>query len=448
MGTDVVMPQLGESVVEGKISKWLKKAGEPVKLYEPILEVETDKVTTEVTAAGEGTLLKLYFNEGDVVQAGTLIAYIGQPGETLPAGALRVDLHAAEPVRAPAATPTAVPAPAGPAAAAQTAAGGDGKRISPVVARIAAEHNVDVSLVPGSGEGGRVTKKDILAYIERGGAPVPAVPSLAPWEQPGLGELFRPTEEVFGVEKPAPIPAAGPAPAPALAAIPGETIALSSIRKSIAEHMVRSKHTSPHVTTVFEVDLSRAVAHRSANKAAFERDGANLTFTPYFVAAAVAALKRHPTVNSSWSENGIVLHRQVNVGVAVSLGADGLIVPVIKNADSMNLLGLARAVNDLADRARRRQLKPDDVQGGTFTITNHGTSGSLFATPIINQPQCAILGVGKIEKRVVVVTQDGADSIAIKPMVFIGLTFDHRILDGALADDFMATLKQALENWA
>jgi 2-oxoglutarate dehydrogenase E2 component (dihydrolipoamide succinyltransferase) len=428
------MPQLGESVVEGKISKWLKRVGEPVRLYEPILEVETDKVTTEITAAGEGTLQKLYFNEGDVVKAGTLIAFIGQPGETPPDGG-QVDLHAAGPAPAPAVAASAAPAPH-PSIA---------MRVSPVVARIAAEHSVDVSLIKGTGEGGRVTKKDILAYIESkkaapAGAPAPA---LAPWEQPGLGELFRPTEEVFG--GPA---AAAPTPIPAPAAMPGQTVVLSSMRKSIAEHMVRSKHTSPHVTTVFEIDMSRVVAHRAANKAAFERDGANLTFTPYFVAASVAALKRHPMVNSSWSDAGVVLHRQVNVGVAVSLGDEGLIVPVVKDADSMNLLGLARAVNDLAERARRKQLKPDDVQGGTFTLTNHGTSGSLFATPIINQPQCAILGVGMIQKRVVVVTQGGVDAIAVKPMCYLGLTFDHRILDGASADNFVATIKQVLENWS
>ena len=212
--------------------------------------------------------------------------------------------------------------------------------------------------------------------------------------------------------------------------------------------MVMSKRTSPHVTTVFEVDLSKVMAHRNANKAAFERDGAHLTFTPYFAMATIAALKQYPLVNSSWSENGIVLHRTVNLGIAVSLGDEGLIVPVIKNADSLNLLGLARTVNDLADRARRKQLKPDEVQGGTFTITNHGTTGSLFATPIINQPQCGILGVGLIQKRVVVVTQNDVDAIAIRPMVYLGLTFDHRILDGNRADNFVAAIKHLLENWA
>ncbi len=438
MGTQVIMPQLGESVVEGKVSRWLKKVGDQVKLYEPILEVETDKVTTEVTAAGEGTLLKLYFDEGDVVKAGTLIAFIGAPGETSPPDGV-VAAHGA-----PGAEPVA-------AAAMARRGNGSSARISPVVARIAAEHNVDVSLITGTGEGGRVTKKDILAYVDNQKQAKPVVEQpLEPWEQPGLGELFRPTEEVFGtLRATAAAPSASPISSPAPpAAVPGETMPLTSIRKAIADHMVASKRTSPHVTTVFEVDMSKVVAHRSASKAAFERDGVNLTFTPYFAAATIAALKQHPMVNSSWSDNGVVLHRSINLGIAVSLGAEGLIVPVMKNAETLNLLGLARAVNDLAERARRRQLKPDDVQGGTFTLTNHGTSGSLFATPIINQPQCGILGVGLIQKRVVVVTPDGVDSIAIKPMCFVGLTFDHRILDGSSADNFVASIKQTLESWA
>jgi 2-oxoglutarate dehydrogenase E2 component (dihydrolipoamide succinyltransferase) len=216
------------------------------------------------------------------------------------------------------------------------------------------------------------------------------------------------------------------------------------MRRSIGEHMVRSKTVSPHVTTVFEVDLSRVVAHREANKAAFERDGARLTFTPYFVAASVVALKAYPQVNSSFTDEGLLLHKQINLGVAVSLGEEGLIVPVVKGADGMSLLGLAREVNDLAERARNKQLKPDDVVGSTFTITNHGISGSLFATPIINQPNVGILGVGAIQKRVVVL----GDAIAIHPMVYIGLTFDHRVLDGASADWFVAKIKEALEKWA
>ena len=459
MGTPVIMPQLGESVVEGKISRWLKQIGDPVKLYEPLLEVETDKVTTEVTAAGEGTLLKLYANEGDVVKAGALIAFIGAESEAEPhphAGAqpspdssLRSDRFASEREEA-------------------QRGNGSSARISPVVARIAAEHNVDVSLIHGTGESGRVTKKDILAYVEQtgqGGLPRPpadgmshreAAPGAAAasasaekleaWEQPGLGELFRPTEELFG--KAAPASASPIAPPAAATALPDEVLPLNSMRKAIADHMVMSRRTSPHVTTVFEVDLSKVAAHRQANKAAFERSGVNLTFTPYFALATIAALTKYPLANSSWSETGIVLHRAVNLGVAVSLGAAGLIVPVIRAADSLNLLGLARTVGDLADRARRKQLKPDEVQGGTFTITNHGTSGSLFATPIINQPQCGILGVGMIQKRVVVVTQNDVDAIAIRPMVYLGLTFDHRILDGNSADNFVASIKQMLENWS
>ncbi len=428
MGTQVIMPQLGESVVEGKISRWLKQVGDHVALYEPILEVETDKVTTEVTAADEGILLKLYFNEGDVVQAGTAIALIGAADEAVAEAASVTLTHAT-------------------ASKIERHGNGTGARISPVVARIAAEHQVDVAQISGTGEGGRVTKKDILAYIDRQAQAKPSVEQkLEPWEQPGLGELFRPSEEVFGK------PAAAATPTPtvssaSMANVADEVVPLTGIRQAIADHMVASKRTSPHVTTVFEVDFSKVVAHRSANKANFERDGVNLTFTPYFAAATIAALKRFPLVNSSWSDNGIVLHRAINLGLAVSLGADGLIVPVIKNAESLNLLGLARAVNDLADRARRKQLKPDDVQDGTFTITNHGTSGSLFATPVINQPQCGILGVGVIQKRVVVVTQDGVDAIAIKPMVYVGLTFDHRILDGNSADNFVAAIKQLLENW-
>jgi 2-oxoglutarate dehydrogenase E2 component (dihydrolipoamide succinyltransferase) len=219
---------------------------------------------------------------------------------------------------------------------------------------------------------------------------------------------------------------------------------MTPVRRLIAEHMVMSKHTSPHVTTVMEADMSRVAAHREANKAAFARDGANLTFTAYLIAAAVSALKAYPIVNSSWSEAGVVLHRTINIGMATSLGEEGLIVPVIKNADGLSLLGLARAINDLSNRARLKKLQPDEVKGGTFTLTNHGTSGSLFATPIINQPQCAILGAGVIQKRVVVIN----DAIAIRPMIYVSLTFDHRILDGASADTFLGKVVETLQDWS
>lgn len=428
MGNKVLMPLLGESVVEGKISKWLKQVGDPIKMYEPLLEVETDKVTTEVTASSEGVLLARYAEEGDVVEVGRMLAFVGQAGETPPDGA------AGEPVSAPApatvatapvaaqstsTTPVQTSSPT-PAHAPRTLM--NGKRISPVVARMAAEHDIDVTRVQGTGKDGRVTKQDMQALIERGVA-APAVAA------------------------PAPMPIAAPTAAPAPTPMSGEVVPLTAIRRSIAEHMVRSKHTSPHATTYFEIDMSRVMAHRTEHKANFERDGANLTFTPYLAAATTAALKENPMVNSSWSDAGIVLHRAIHLGIAVALGNQGLIVPVIKNADSLNLLGLARAVNDLADRARNNRLRPDDVQGGTFTITNHGTSGSLFGLPIISQPQSAIMGVGRIEKRVVVVTNDGVDSIAIKPMAYVSLTFDHRVLDGEGADNFMQSFKHHIENW-
>ena len=419
------MPKLGESVVEGKIGRWLKQVGDAVREFEPLLEVETDKVTTEVTATVAGTLLQVLHADGAVVAVDTPIAVIGPAGAEIAQAPAPAETHSRTVETVQSRSPLAARA--------------TGQSwVSPVVGRMAAEHGIDVATVVGTGEGGRVTKKDVLAFIEtRGVAPAPV--ELAAWEQPGTGELFRPSEEQPGT----PVTAA-----PDVSQTAGETIPLSAMRRAIAEHMLRSVSTSPHVTTVFDVDLSRVAAHRQANKAVFERDGANLTYTPYFVAAIVAGLKKHPSVNASWADNAVRLHKAVNVGVAVALGEDGLIVPVIRNADALNLLGLARAINDLGERARRRQLKPDETQGGTFTLTNHGASGSLFATPIINQPQCAILAAGKIEKRVVVVTRDGVDSIAIKTMCFIGLTFDHRMLDGAGADAFMGTVKAALEGWA
>jgi 2-oxoglutarate dehydrogenase E2 component (dihydrolipoamide succinyltransferase) len=315
--------------------------------------------------------------------------------------------------------------------------------ISPVVARIAGENNVDLTQVPGTGRNGRITKKDILAYLE---SHKPA----APWEEPASGELFRPTEEVFGAK---PAVKARPAAPVIPSAKPGTVVPLNSVRTAIAEHMVRSKRTSPHVTTVMEAGMSRVVAHRQANKPAYARDGVKLTYSAYFAVATVEALKAVPMANSSFSDDGIILHPSVNLGMAVSLGEQGLIVPVIKNAEQISLRGMAMAIDDLATRARARKLEPDEVAGGTFTITNHGVSGSLFATPIINQPQCGILGVGIMQKRVVVVETPApgggvADSIAIRPMVYLTLTFDHRILDGAVADAFLGTVVDKLETWS
>ncbi|MEW6567154.1 MAG: dihydrolipoamide acetyltransferase family protein [Chloroflexota bacterium] len=418
MPTQVIMPQLGESVVEGTLTRWLKRQDEPVAEFEPLLEVNTDKVDTEIPAPASGMVLRIYIEEGQTLRAGTLLAVIGQPGEAVPDQPPAISMSAPAP-RAEAPAPTRVDR------------GGDLGFVSPVVARMAAEHAIDLSQVRGTGRGGRITKKDVESYLHsRGAAPAPA----APWETPASGELFRPTEEVFGAKP----PAAGAGPAP------GTTVPLDPVRRQIAEHMVRSKHTSPHVTTVMEADMSRVLAHRQANQQTFARDGVKLTLSAYFVAAAVAGLKAHPMVNSSWSDSGIVLHRGVHIGVAVSLAERGLIVPVIKDADRKSLLALAAEINDLATRARNRELKPDEVQGGTFTITNHGVSGSLFATPIIAQPQSAILGVGVVQKRVVVID----DAIAIRPMLYLSLTFDHRILDGSVADTFLVKVVETLQNWS
>lgn len=425
MPVQVIMPQLGESVIEGTISKWLKSKGDRIEEFEPLLEVNTDKVDSEIPSPAAGVLLDILVPEGTTVTAGTLLAWIGEPGEapiksvTEPpkpeiseSNLPRAQIELTESVQS-------TPAP-----------GRDQGLgfISPVVARIAAEEGVDLSLVRGTGHSGRITKKDIMAYIEHReeitsiSGLTPPVGKMPPME---ISQTIGKTSEPLEI-------------------IPGEILSLNPVRRAIADHMVMSKRTSPHVTTVMEADLSRIVAHRQAHKETFARDGINLTFTAYFVSATVSALKAFPIVNSTWKEEGILIQHGINIGMATSLGEAGLIVPVIKNADELSLLGLARAINDLANRARSRQLKPDEVKGGTFTITNHGISGSLFATPIINQPQCGILGVGAIQKRVVVIE----DAIAIRPMVYLSLTFDHRILDGATADYFLAKVVESLRIWA
>ena len=414
MATKVLMPQLGESVTEATITKWLKNPGEYVAEFEALIEVNTDKVDTEIPAPAAGILLATLVEAGATVQVGTLLAWIGQPGEAIPgAGAPAVEPAPPPPLS----TPTALDALAGDLAASPPAR--ELGFISPVVSRMAAEHHLDLHQIPGSGLNGRITKQDVLAYLEK---------------------------------KPAAAPPPPPAPhaAPLLAAIPGEStfIPHTPIRRAIAEHMVLSERTSPHVTTVMEVDLSRVVAHRSAHKEAFAGDGVNLTFTAYFMAAIVAGLKAYPLVNSSWTEEGLLVHKHIHIGMATSLGEEGLIVPVIKDADSLSLLGMARTVNDLANRARAKKLQPDEVKGGTFTITNHGISGSLFAAPIINQPQCGILGVGAVQKRAVVISDKAlGDVIAIRPMAYLSFTFDHRILDGASADHFLARVVEYLQNY-
>lgn len=427
MPTKVIMPQLGESVIEGTITKWLKAKGDRVEEFEPLLEVNTDKVDTEVPSPAAGIVLDILVPDGATVRAGALLAWIGETGDELAesqAPNTQPRLVAAPIPQAPPVQTTSTPA-----APVQTSPTAGRSRdlgfISPIVAKLASEHNIDLFQITGTGQGGRITKKDIEMHIEK--------------------QRMQPAPSAASIPPAAPQPVASPTPD----FIPGEILPLTTVRRSIADHMVHSKHTSPHVTTIMEVDLSRVVMHRDANKAAFVRDGVNLTFTAYFVAAAAAALRAYPIVNSSWSEAGILLHREINIGMATSLGEAGLIVPVIKHADGLSLLGVARAINDLANRARARQLKPDEVKSGTFTITNHGISGSLFATPIINQPQCGILSVGAIQKRVVVLSDPKlGDSIAIRSMAYLGLTFDHRILDGAIADYFLSKVVELLQNWS
>jgi 2-oxoglutarate dehydrogenase E2 component (dihydrolipoamide succinyltransferase) len=382
--------------------------------------VITDKVDTEIPSPAEGTVLAIMVSEGTTVTAGTLLAWIGAEGEPVLGG----DEIPPEPTVVVQETPSETPVDTSKSTLPVKMPGRDDDLgfISPVVAKISKEQGVDLTEVQGTGQGGRITKKDVLAYLDQRIQSAPAD-----------GGKTRPAAESPEMRIPQPnqdIP-------------PGEFIPHTIVRRSIADHMVRSKKISPHVTTVMEVDLSNVVDHRQINKALYSQDGVNLTFTAYFITATVAALKEYPIVNSSWNDEGILIRKEINIGMATSLGEEGLIVPVIKNADRLSLLGLARAINDLAYRARSHQLEPSEVQGGTFTITNHGTSGSLFASPIINQPQAAILGVGAVEKRVVVID----DAIAIRPMVYLSLTFDHRILDGAIGDYFLAKVVESLRNW-
>ena len=427
MPTKVLVPLLGEGVEEVTVTKWLKQKGDSINEMEPLLEVNTDKVDTEIPAPASGVVLKIEMQEGAVAKVGEVLAIIGQAGESVE------DTGASEPKEQKKEESAQLSAisdqPALSSMIRDTShAARDLGFISPVVAKIAAEHGVNLQDVPGTGLNGRITKKDVLKFIETGEQRVKSDQVSAVSVQPASRT-----------------PHVAPAVAPAVG---DQLIKHSVIRKQIAEHMLTSKHTSPHVLTVMEVNMSRVVAHRKANKEAFAKDGVNLTFTAYFMQAIVAGLKAYPNVNSSWTDEGLLIHPNINVGMATSLGEEGLIVPVIKGADGLSLLGMARAVNDLANRARSKKLYPDDVRGGTFTLTNHGISGSLFAFPVINQPQCGILGVGAMQKRVVVVTDaDGNDSIAIRPMVYLSFVFDHRILDGASADWFLMKIKETLENW-
>lgn len=426
MAEKLIAPRTGEGVEELFVVNWIKQEGDQVEEMEALVEVETDKVVTELPSPVTGTLLKILAPQDQPVKVGEVMAWIGKPGEALEEGSAPVQQTASLPAEAQ-------PEALSPAAPESAPADEDSSRrsyISPLVRKIAQEHQVDLALVSGTGLDGRITKNDILTYIENRTAR-PTSP--APMPQPAPQKPVQPA------------PPAEPAPLPTG---PGKLIPHTSMRKRIAERMVQSKQAAPHVLTVMEADLSAVLAHRKAHKAQFAEKGVNLTLTAYFIAAIAKALQAYPMANSTWTDEGIFVHGTLNIGMAVALGKDGLIVPVIKQAEGLSLLGIARQVNDLAERARAKKLQPDEVKDGTFTLTNHGTGKSLFASPVIFQPQAGILGTGAMQKRAVVVSDAlGNDAIAIRPMIYLSYVFDHRILDGEAADDFLYKVKQALESW-
>jgi 2-oxoglutarate dehydrogenase E2 component (dihydrolipoamide succinyltransferase) len=480
--TQVVMPQMGVSVSEGTITKWLKQQGETVALDEPLLEISTDKVDTEVPSPGEGVVAQILHQEGETVDVGTVLAVIAPAGaapapaaESPPEPATQEAADEAmassssgegmtpapdAPAPAAAATPAAsAPPPAAPAPPSvpvvEAPPSGNGKSfVSPVVARIAAEHGVDPSGVPGTGQGGRVTKKDILAFIESGApaAAPPTEPVAAPAPPPPAAETPAPAPAAHAAPPQAPAPPAPPPAPPAEADLaPGETAEpVTAMRRGVMEHMRRSLDTSAHVTSAIEVDMSRIVAARQKLKREYEESyGVNPTFLAFIALATVETLPEWPWVNGEIRGDTIVSRRFVHLGIAVALeGGKGLIVPVIRNAQDLNLLGMARAIGDLAERARTKKLLPDDVQGGTFTITNPGGFGTFHGTPIINQPQAGILGTYAVVKRPWVVQDEiGNDVIAIRPLMNLTLTYDHRLVDGAYAGGFLRDLRERLEGW-
>ena len=404
--SQIKMPQLGESVTEGTVDKWLKREGDFVKRDEPLVEVVTDKVNAEIPSPFEGKLVKIAVGEGETVRVGAVIAQI----ETATAAAATT-LPPKSQAEAPAPAPIRAPV------AASQADGGEHARLSPAVRKLAGEHNIDPTTLRGSGLGGRVTRDDVLAAVGGEGAAVAS-------------------------------PAAPPKPAPpAPARVDGkreQLVKLSLMRKSIAEHMVRSLATSPHAWSLQEVDVTNLVRYRESEKDSFKtRHGVPLTYLPFVAQITCEALREFPWLNSSWSDEGVILKRYVNLGVAVSI-PDGLIVPVVKDADQLGFTDLVRAINDVVDRARNKQLKPDDVQNGTFTLNNTGATGSIASQPIINQPQAAILTTESIVKRAVVID----DAIAMRHMMNMCLSFDHRIIDGMMAGQFLGTIKKRLEEWS
>jgi pyruvate dehydrogenase E2 component (dihydrolipoamide acetyltransferase) len=419
MREEVKMPQMGESIAEGTIVKWLKKVGDEVKRDEPLFEISTDKVDAEIPSPASGVLTEILFKEGETVPVNTVVAIISTNGEkpAPPQAPQQKPVQEAESAAAPKATkdkPTI------------TKEELRRRRSSPLVRKIAAEHGIDISEIEGTGIGGRVTKNDILSYIENRAAREVPAPAQAPRPQP----LGAPAQE------------AEIGPPPFSEGDRVEIVPMSVMRKKIAEHMIQSRRTSAHVTTFMEVDFTETSKLREKLKAEFlERDGVKLTFLPFIIKAVIEGIRKWPIINSSVWGDHIVYKKDINIGIAVALDW-GLIVPVIRNADEKSLLGLARAVNDLAERARNKQLRPEEVQGGTFTITNPGVFGSLIGTPIINQPQVAILGVGAIKKRPVVIN----DAIAIREIGYLALSFDHRVIDGAVADQFMSVVRNVIES--
>jgi pyruvate dehydrogenase E2 component (dihydrolipoyllysine-residue acetyltransferase) len=451
MAVDIVMPQMGESIFEGTITKWLKKPGDKVERDEPLFEISTDKVDAEIPSPSAGVLKEIKVGEGQTVPIQTVVGVIDAAGSAAAAPAPPAPAPAigAVPAVPPAAAPKAAPAPpaARPAPAAAPPAAHDGGRIhsSPLVRRMASEHGIDLSTVPGTGAGGRISKQDIEAVIAAGGAPAAAPPASA---------------ASAGSSRPAP-PPAPPASAPGASgaqahvaletAVPREKIyfghyevqPMSAMRQRIAEHMVASKRVSAHVYSVDEIDMTKVAALRAKSRDEFEkRYETKLTFMPFFVKAAVAGLRAFPTLNASLDGTNVVVHKEINIGIAVALDW-GLLVPVVKNADEKNILGIQRAMNDLAERARSKKLKPEEVQESTFSITNPGVFGGLFGLPVISQPNVGILGLGAIEKRPVVIN----DSIAIRSMCYVTLSYDHRVVDGAIAHQFLHKVKETLENW-
>jgi 2-oxoglutarate dehydrogenase E2 component (dihydrolipoamide succinyltransferase) len=455
--TDVVMPQMGESIVEGTLTKWLKKPGERVERDEPLFEISTDKVDTEIPSPAAGTLSEVLVEEGKTVGINTVVARIDNgaaakpaaPAPSAPAPESPAPAKPAAPTdpspEAPAPAPVAAappapslpvkepaPEPAAPPAPIEDAPAEPIGPLSPLVRKMARENNIDLSRVRGTGAGGRISKQDVEAYIAQSAAATP--PEVAP---------------APAAPKPAPPPSAPPAAPPVPYQAPAGQAKtriepMSTMRIKIAEHMVLSKRTSPHVTTVHRVDMTKVAKLREKYKGQFQNNyGFSLTYLPFIARASVAALRQFPLLNASLDGNNIVYHNEIHIGIAVAL-ENGLIVPVIRSADEKNILGLQRAIVDLAGRARSRQLKPDEVVGGTFSITNFGSYGSLIGTPVINQPQVAIIGVGTVDKTPVVID----DAIAIRSVCHLSLSFDHRLIDGALADQFMTKVKQVLESWS